>query len=387
MGLVDAFRKLLAKISLLGQKQVPGCFETRLSYCFSLFFSPLYSWPTVSSSPPCLLCLAPRNINHHSLVLIIPLQDRDLWEYHFVIFITHQVCTLGKPTAQKTLQGPRLWMWHVHYYIPAPPAWDHFVTRSYSTISVSLWTRTNSKQHMLFIPTLEKKSCFLWKPMPGGVLFPRGFGNEWFFFFGPISRKKEAKWGLLHRKSVYERTWEMTETNLSMQVIRLGVQGQKGQERAETAIGNNNEDKWHLLRTLRCRCYLFTPKGPLLLSGGNVGSALLGDSPNSPDGGLTLGGNLVPKLSALALTCPRLLTTAPHLQAEPMLPEVHWSFHALRWQQTDHTSHVKLPQQGQWEQGEAGIWISWGEPRQVSLSHRLNLLQSLTQKNLFCSCG
>lgn len=35
----------------------------------------------------------------------------------------------------------------------------------------------------------------------------------------------------------------MTETNLSMQVIRLGVQGQKGQERAETAIGNNNEDK------------------------------------------------------------------------------------------------------------------------------------------------
>ena len=29
MGLVDAFRKLLAKISLLGQKQGPGCFETK----------------------------------------------------------------------------------------------------------------------------------------------------------------------------------------------------------------------------------------------------------------------------------------------------------------------------------------------------------------------
>lgn len=52
------------------------------------FFSPLYSWLTVSSSPPCLLCLAPLNTNHHSLVLIIPLQDGDLWEYRFVIFIT-----------------------------------------------------------------------------------------------------------------------------------------------------------------------------------------------------------------------------------------------------------------------------------------------------------
>ena len=27
---------------MLGQKQGPGCFETRLSYCFSLFFSPLF---------------------------------------------------------------------------------------------------------------------------------------------------------------------------------------------------------------------------------------------------------------------------------------------------------------------------------------------------------
>lgn len=46
------------------------------------------------------------------------------------------------------------------------------------------------------------------------------------------------------------------------------------------------------------------------------------------DGGLTLGGTLVPKLSALTLACPRPLATAPHLQAEFMLPEVHSGFRA-----------------------------------------------------------
>lgn len=153
-------------------------------------------------------------------------------------------------------------MWHVHYYRPTllPE-----ITLSCEATLLFLflsWTRTNSKQHMLFIPTLEKKSCFLRKPMPGRFLFPRGFRNEW-FFFGPISREKEAKWRLLHRKSMYKRTWEMLENNLSMQVRRLGVQGQEGQETAEAAIGNNNMDKWHLLRTLRCRCYLFTSKGPV----------------------------------------------------------------------------------------------------------------------------
>lgn len=35
----------------------------------------------------------------------------------------------------------------------------------------------------------------------------------------------------------------MLENNLSMQVRRLGVQGQEGQETAEAAIGNNNMDK------------------------------------------------------------------------------------------------------------------------------------------------
>ena len=82
---------------------------------------------------------------------------------------------------------------------------------------------------------------------------------------------------------MYKRTWEVIENNLSMQVRRLGVQGQEGQETAEAAIGNNNMDKWHLLRTLRCRCFLFTSKGPVLLSRGNGGSGLLGDSPNLPD--------------------------------------------------------------------------------------------------------
>lgn len=77
--------------------------------------------------------------------------------------------------------------------VPAP---DRFVTRSYFTISLSLWTWTNSKQHMLLIPILEKKSCFRWKPMPGGILlFPRGFGNEWFLFLSNEQggKKKESK--------------------------------------------------------------------------------------------------------------------------------------------------------------------------------------------------
>ena len=105
MGLVDAFRKLLAKPPCLAKSR--GLAVLRPDYhTVSLFFSPLYFWLTVSSSPLCLLCLAPLNINHRSLVLIIPLQDGDLWEYHFVIFITQQVCTLGKPN-RVDLPGPR----------------------------------------------------------------------------------------------------------------------------------------------------------------------------------------------------------------------------------------------------------------------------------------
>ena len=105
MGLVDAFRKLLAKPPCLAKSR--GLAVLRPDYhTVSLFFSPLYFWLTVSSSPPCLLCLAPLNINHRSLVLIIPLQDGDLWEYHFVIFY-HTTGVYSGQAHRIDLPGPR----------------------------------------------------------------------------------------------------------------------------------------------------------------------------------------------------------------------------------------------------------------------------------------
>ena len=182
MGLVDAFRKLLAKISLLGQKQGPGCFETRLSYCFSLFFSsPLF----LDNSQFFTSLLALLGTSQYQPSLPGPDHSTPRWRslgipfcdfYHTIGVHSGQAHSVEDPPGPQTVDVT------CSLSYTFPPARDHFVTKSYSTISVSLWTRTNSKQHMLFIPTLEKKSCFLWKPMPGRVLlFPRGFGNEWFF--------------------------------------------------------------------------------------------------------------------------------------------------------------------------------------------------------------
>lgn len=106
MGLVDVFRKLLAKISLLGQKQGPGCFETRLSYCFSLFFL-LYSLATsqvLFHLPACFACTL---ISTITSVLIIPLQDRDLWEYHFVDFYHTSGVHFGQAHSTEDPPGPQ----------------------------------------------------------------------------------------------------------------------------------------------------------------------------------------------------------------------------------------------------------------------------------------
>lgn len=196
-GVRGCIEETAGKASLLGQKQGPGWFETRLPYysSFSCLFSPLYFWLTVISSLPSFPCLVPLNIHHRSLgsdhstpgwrSLGLPF----CYFYHTTGVHSGQTHRVEDPPVPRTVDVTR------SLYLP-PATCDDFVTWSYSTISLSLWTQTNSKQHMLFIPILEKKSCFLWKPMPSRVLlFPRGFGNEWFFLFVQQAGKKKQNRG------------------------------------------------------------------------------------------------------------------------------------------------------------------------------------------------
>lgn len=88
--------------------------------------------------------------------------------------------------------------------------------------------------------------------------------------------------------------------------------------------------------------------------------------------------------ASMSTVHPRPLLTAPCLQVEAVSPEDDWGFCALE----EHTGPNFLRSVAQAEPvraGEVGIHISCAELQQVSLSHRLNLLQSLLQKNLFCS--
>ena len=159
----------------------------------SFFFSPLF----LANSQFFTFLLALLGTSQYQPSLPGPDHSTPRWRSLGILFCDFYHTTgvhSGQAHSVEDPPGPRTVDVTCSLSYTLPPARDHFVTQSYSTISVSLWTRTNSKQHMLFIPTLEKKSCFLWKPMPGRVLlFPRGFGNEWFFFFFFFWSNKQEK--------------------------------------------------------------------------------------------------------------------------------------------------------------------------------------------------